>query len=415
MARLVQKFDGSSLSDPERIMQAARLAVAAHNDGYEVASVVSASRQDIKNCLSFAGNLSTQPNTREIQNLLTACEQMTSTLLSLAIESLGCSSRSILTQSLGLEAYKRIGADDLNSAPVETCLERGEIAVIGGGAMISDPKSLPAGISDCSDTLAIALGAAIDADKCECFIGSDGLFVADPKYVSKPGRVSSLAYDQATEWSRCGANFMSAEALELASDLQMPIYVKSLPDSRDKGTLISHSLAVAGDTACGIVVDNDFACLSMTSEAEAGPSEPIKGVASIFLRFGELGIDTDMLFMLSHEDQPVHELGFVVKEETLSQVLRIIEANSERLALPLLHVEKGYSRVSVIGNGVADMPLIVSQIFEKLNAAHLPVKLVSTTNLRISLLIPGEFAAYSVKVIHDVIGYVQSRDELEFS
>jgi aspartate kinase len=281
--------------------------------------------------------------------------------------------------------------------------------------MISDPKSLPTGISDCSDALAIALGSAIDADKCECFIGSDGLFVADPKYVTRPGRISSLAYDQATEWSRCGAKFMSAEALELASDLQMPIYVRSLPDSRDKGTLISHSLAVAGDTACGIVVDNDFACLSMTSEAEAGPSEPIKGVASIFLRFGELGIDTDMLFMLSHEDQPVHELGFVVKEETLPQVLRIIEANCERLALPLLHVEKGYSRVSVIGNGIADMPLIVSQIFEKLNAAHLPVKLVSTTNLRISLLIPGEFAAYSVKVIHDVIGYVQSRDELEFS
>ena len=212
--------------------------------------MVSASRQDIKNCLSFAGNLSKQPNTREIQNLLTACEQMTSTLLSLAIESLGCSSRSILTQSLGLESYKKIGTEDLNSAPVETCLERGEIAVIGGGAMISDPRSLATGIMDCSDTLAIALGSALDADKCECFIPGEGLFVADPQYISRPGRVTSLAYDQATEWSRCGATFMSAEALELASDVQMPIYVRSLPDGTDKGTLISHSLAVSGDTAC---------------------------------------------------------------------------------------------------------------------------------------------------------------------
>jgi aspartate kinase len=415
MARLVQKFDGSSLCDPERIMQAARLVVAAYKDGYEVASVVSASRQDIRNCLSFAGNLSKQPNIREVHNLLIACEQMTSTLLSLAIESLGCSSRSILAPSLGIESFKKISADELNAYPVETCLGRGEIAVIGGGATITDAKSLPEGISDCSDSLAVALGSAIDADKCEYFIGSNGLYVADPLYVNRPGKVSSLAYDQAAEWSRCGANFMTAEALELAADVQMPLWVRSLPNDNDKGTLISHKLAVSGDTACGIVVDDNFANLSMTSDCEDGTNEPIKGVASIFLRFGELGIDTDMLFMLSREDQPVHELGFVVKEEMLPQVLRIIEANREKLALPLLHVEKGYSRVSVIGNEAADMPTIVSQIFDRLSAAHLPVKLVATTNMRVSLLIPGEFAGYAVKVIHDVIGYVQHKDEVEFS
>ena len=415
MARLIQKFDGSSLCDPDRIMQAARLVVAAYKEGYEVASVVSASRQDIKNCLNFAGNLSKQPNIREVQNLLAACEQMTSTLLSVAIESLGCSSRSILAPSLGLESFKRLNAEELNSAPVEACLSKGEIAVIGGIATITDAKSLPEGITDSSDMLAVALGSAIDADKCECFIGGEGVFVADPMYVIRPGRVNSLAYDQAVEWSRSGANFMSAEALELASDVQLPLWVRSLPNENSHATLISHRLAVSGDTACGIVVDDNFANLSMTSDCEDGVKEPIKGVASIFLRFGELGIDTDMLFMLSREDQPVHELGFVVKEVMLPQVLRIIEANRETLALPLLHVEKGYSRVSVIGNEMSDMPMIVSQIFERLNAAHLPVKLVATTNMRISFLIPGEFAGYAVKVIHDVIGYVQHRDELEFS
>lgn len=415
MARLVQKFDGSSLCDPERIMQAAKLVVAAHKEGYEVASVVSASRQDIKNCLNFAGNLSSAPNIREIQNLLSACEQMTSTLLSVAIESLGCSSRSILTPSLGLEAFKKFSAEELNSGPIENCLEKGEIAVIGGGATIGDTKSLPQSISDCSDSLAVAVGSAIDADKCEYFIGSPGLFVADPQYVNRPKRVGSLAYDQAAEWSRCGATFMSAEALELAADVQMPVYIRSLPNEDAPGTLISHRLAVSGDTSFGIVVDDDFASLSMTSDCEEGTNEPIKGVASIFLRFGELGIDTDMLFMLSREDQPVHELGFVVKEDMLPSVLRIIDANREKIALPLLHVEKGYSRISVIGNDNMDMAMIVSEIFERLNNAHMPVKLVATTTMRISFLIPGEFASFAVKTIHDAIGYVQSKDEVEFS
>ncbi|HEY9754366.1 MAG TPA: hypothetical protein V6C97_04335 [Oculatellaceae cyanobacterium] len=414
MARIVQKFDGSSLSDPDRIMQAARLIVAASQEGHEVASVVSASRQDIKNCLNFAGNLTKQPNIREIQNLLTACEQMTSTLLSLAIESLGYASRSILAPSLGLEAYKKVCADELNAEPIEACLTKGEIAVVGGIATISDVKSLPEGISDSSDALAVSIGSALQADKCEYFIGSNGIYVADPQFVHRPTKVGSLAYEQAVEWSRCGATFVSPEALEIASDVQMPLIVKSLPNENDLGTLISHRLAVSGDTACGIVVDDNFANLSMTSDCEEGNKEPIKGVASIFLRFAELGIDTDMLFMLSREDQPVHELGFVVKEEMLAQVLRIIEANRAKLALPLLHVEKGYSRVSVIGTETADMPMIVTQIFERLNAAHMPVKLVASTNMRVSFLIPGEFAAFAVKVIHDVISYVQHRDEVEF-
>ena len=201
----------------------------------------------------------------------------------------------------------------------------------------------------------------------------------------------------------------------MAAEIQMPIFVRSLPNEKSEGTFISHRLAVLDNTTCGIVVDNHLASLTLSRDNEVTESESLNNVPAMFLRFAELGIETDMLLMLARENSNLDELAFVVKEQALPQVLRILEANSQSLGLPHLHVDKGYSRVSVIARELNNIPYLVSEIFERLRDAHLSVKLIATSDLRISFLIQGEFAGYAVKVIHDVLAYVQSKDELELS
>jgi aspartate kinase len=126
-------------------------------------------------------------------------------------------------------------------------------------------------------------------------------------------------------------------------------------------------------------------------------------VCPVFSRFTELGIDTDMLLIMSREDQPVKELGFVIKNKNLDQVLRVLESNKQALGNPSLHVDQGLARISVIGSGLPESPQIVTSVFEKLSEALIPIKLVSTAELRMSLLLPSEFAHQALQIIHQNI------------
>jgi aspartate kinase len=410
MGRLIQKFDGGSFIDPANIKQAAELVVAAARDGYEVASVVSPNRQTCREWLKLARGLSDQPNVRELNHLLAANEQFATTLLSLAIESLGFPARSLASSTIAKRGMIKDSCEDLNTDQLEQCMARGEIAVVGGSAMVPDAKSCDQAIKDESDLLAVALASALDAERCEYFIESDGVYTADPKLIPDAKRIATLSYDEALELANAGAKLLSADALELAAESHMPLRIRSTANADDLGTLVTHRFVTPAYTVCGIAVDDNMVAVNLMIATSSENYDPFEGVSPVFARFTELAIDTDMLFIMSREDQPLKELGFVIKDDKLGQVLRVLESNSKQLGQPSLHVDQGLSRISIIGSGLSASPEVVALIFETLNTAQIPIKLVATSELRMSLLLPSEFAHQAVKIIHRNVELLTTTD-----
>ncbi len=400
MGRLIQKFDGSCFTDPTQIKLAAEQVIAAARDGYEVASVVSPNLKTCHDWLELANRLCERPNLRKLNNLLAASEQLATTLLSMAIESLGYSACSLPSDAIVRRGMIKDSVDEINTESLELCLARGEVAVIGGSALLSDTRSISHSLQDESDLLAVALASALEADRCECFMESDGVYTADPKIVRGAKKIATLSYDEALEMARAGAALPSACALELAAESQMPLRIRSASDKDDLGTLVTHRLATPPYTVCGIAIDDNMVAVNLTMDAGNEQHDPFEGVSPLFARFSELAINSDMLLIMSREDQPQKEVGFVVKEANLPQVLRVIEANRPQLGEPSLHVDNGLARISVVGSGLSASPDLVTAIFERLHEALIPIKLVSTTELRMSLLLPSEFAKQAVMIIH---------------
>ena len=223
MGRLIQKFDGGSFADPAYIRMAAEQVASATRQGYEVTSVVSASSQSCREWMQMAKGLCDQPNMRELNNLLEANEQVATTMLSLALESLGVAARSLPSSVIARRGTIKSNSDDLNIEQLEQCMARGEVAIVGGSTSVLDAKSSQSGLQDDSDLLAVAIASALDADRCECFIENDGIFTADPKIVSNARRLNALSYDEALELANAGSQLLSTDALEFAADTQMPL------------------------------------------------------------------------------------------------------------------------------------------------------------------------------------------------
>jgi aspartate kinase len=400
MGRLIQKFDGGSFSNPAYIRMAAEQIASATRQGYEVTSVVSPSSQSCKDWMQMARGLNSQPNMRELNNLLEANEQVATTMLSLALESLGVAARSLPSSVIARRGAIRSQSDNLDIEQLELCMARGEVGIVGGSTSVLDAKSFESGLQDDSDLLAVALASALDAERCECFVENDGIFTADPKIVSDARKLHSLSYDEALELSHAGTQMMSADALEFAADSLMPLRIRSTSQTENTGTLVTHSSETPLYTVASIAVDDNMVAVNLTIDMDHEEADPFEGVSPVFARFTELAIPTDMLFIIAREDKPIKELGFVVKEKNLDQVLRIIESHSKRLGQPSLHLDRGLSRISIVGKALASRADVVSLIFEKLNAAQIPIRLVASGDLRLSLLLPTEFAKQSIQIVH---------------
>ena len=403
MGRLIQKFDGGAFSNPAYIRMAAEQIASATKQGYEVTSVVAPSSQSCRDWMQMARGLNNQPNMRELNNLLEANEQVATTMLSLALESLGVAARSLPSSSVARRGTIRNQSDSLDIEQLELCMARGEVGIVGGSTSILDAKSFESGLQDDSDLLAVALASALDAERCECFIENDGIFTADPSIVSDARKLNSLSYDEALELSHAGTRVMSTDALEFAADSLIPLRIRSTKEGENVGTIVTHHSETPLYTVASIAVDDEMVAVNLTIDMDHEEADPFEGVSPVFARFTELSIPSDMLFIIAREDKPIKELGFVVKEKNLEQVLRIVESHNKRLGNPSLHLDRGLSRISIVGKALSSRADVVSLIFEKLNAAQIPIRLVASGDLRLSLLLPSEFARQAIKLVHQNI------------
>lgn len=404
MTRLVQKFGGTSVADVQRIRKAAEIAVAAAAEGNEVATVVSAMGHTTDHLISLAEQVTQQPDPRELDMLLTTGEQQSIALMSMAIQSLGGQARSFTGGQAGIITEHRHGfarIREVRPDAVESSLKRGEIAVVAGFQGVSDHNELTTLGRGGSDTTAVALASALNAERCDIYTDVNGVYTADPRLLNDARKLSAVSYEEMLELASAGAQVMNARSVELAMDSQVAVRVRSTFEPHDLGTLITHHLVSPEYTICGIACDMSHASLYLTTPMVDGSHSQLEGISGLFTRLKELSIVTDMVMLLAREDEPSQELAFTVEKKSLARVQSIIEALDSELGHPRLSVDTDIARISVIGRGLTARPAVVADIFESLFTAAIPVQMVATGDIKVSALVPAKHARDAVRVIHN--------------
>jgi len=400
MARLVQKFGGTSVGDVQKIRKAAEIAVKAAAEGQEVATVISAMGHTTDHLISLAEQVSSNPNLREMDMLLSTGEQVSIALMTMAIQSLGGSARSFTGAQAGIITEHHHGSariEELRPQAIEASLSRGEIAVIAGFQGVSERNEITTLGRGGSDTTAVALAGVLGAERCDIYTDVKGVYTVDPRVLGEARRLSSLSYEEMLELAVAGAQVMNARSVELAMDTRVPIRVRPAFSPEDPGTLISHHLVTPQYTICGIACDMSQAVFSLCS---ANSAKNLEGVSGLFTSLKELKINTDMVMLLAREDEPSQELSFLVDRTAQSKVIALIESLSQDLGNPKMNLDTDAARISIVGRGISSRPEIVAEMFDTLLAAKISVHMVASGDIRVSAVIPAKDAREAIRLIH---------------
>ncbi len=397
MSLIVQKYGGTSVANADRIANAANRAVKAYREGNSVVVVVSAQGDTTDDLIAKACEINPSASKREMDVLLSAGEQISMALMAMAIEKLGCHSVSLTGYQAGISTNSQHGNARIKSIDTERLFKEldGKNIVIVAGFQgwnkYGDITTLGRGGSD---TTAVALAAALKADVCEIYTDVDGVFTADPRIVKNACKLEDISYDEMLELASLGANVLHNRSVEMAKKYSVKLIVRSsLNDS--KGTLIREVANVEKMLIRGVTRDNDIARISVIG-IEDKPGMAFK----LFSLLAKERINIDVILQSVSTDE-TKDISFTVKKADMVKTLAVIEANLGVLnARQVKHSDK-YSKVSVVGVGMVNNPGVAAMMFEALYDADINIHMISTSEMKISVLVNVQNAERAVNVIHD--------------
>jgi aspartate kinase len=397
MAVLVQKFGGSSVADADKIMNVARR-VAASAPGNQLVVVVSAMGKTTDGLLSLARQISTTPDLREMDMLLSTGEQVTIALLSMALQSLGLKAKSFTGPQVGMRtdhAHTQARITQIDADRVRRALDTGEIAVVAGFQGLSDEDEITTLGRGGSDLTAVALAAALKADVCEIYTDVDGVYTADPNIVPDARKLARVAYDEMLELASLGAKVLQTRSVEFAKKYGVTVHVRST-FRPDPGTLVTKEEAgMEQAVVTGVTHDRSQAKISILRV----PDRP--GIAArVFGAISAKNIVVDMIVQNISQDGytdmsftlPRGDHARAVKD--LSEVVREIGARG------IVHDER-VAKVSIVGVGMRSHSGVASTMFATLAREGINIQMISTSEIAVSCVIEDKYAELAVRSLHD--------------
>jgi len=406
MALLVQKFGGSSVADAEKITSVARR-VAASAPGNQLVVVVSAMGKTTDGLLALARQISTAPDLREMDMLLSTGEQVTIALLAMALQSLGLKARSFTGPQVGMRtdhAHTQARITQIDADRVRRALDGGEIAVVAGFQGLSDADEITTLGRGGSDLTAVALAAALKADVCEIYTDVDGVYTADPNIVPDARKLARVAYDEMLELASLGAKVLQTRSVEFAKKYGVTVHVRST-FRPDPGTLVTkeeHDMEQAVVT--GVTHDRSQAKISILRV----PDRP--GIAArVFGAIAATNIVVDMIVQnISHDGYT--DLSFTLPRgdqdravEALGEVAREIGARG------IVHNER-VAKVSIVGVGMRSHSGVASTMFATLAREGINIQMISTSEIAVSCVIEDKYAELAVRALHDTFDLGRARE-----
>jgi aspartate kinase len=405
MALIVQKYGGTSVGSIERIQAVAERVKRWRDQGDQVVVVVSAMSGETDRLLKLARQLQERPEPRELDVLLSTGEQVTIALLSMALAAQGCPARSytgaqvhILTDS----AHNKARIRDIDAARVRADLDAGRVVVIAGFQGIDEQGDITTLGRGGSDTSAVAIAAAIKADECQIYTDVDGVYTTDPRVEPKARKLDRITFEEMLEMASLGSKVLQIRSVEFAGKYRVPLRVLS-SFGEGEGTLISFEDNDVEDAKIsGIAFSRDEAKLTVLGV----PDQP--GVAHQILGpIAEANIEVDMIVQNVGADESTTDFTFTVHRNDYAQALDILQRTANGLGARQVTGDASIVKISLVGVGMRSHAGIASRMFATLAKEGINIRMISTSEIKISVVVDEKYLELGVRTLHDAFGLGQ--------
>ena len=394
---VVQKYGGSSVRDAERVMNVARRITETYKAGNNVVVVVSAQGDTTDDLIEKAHEINPSPSKREMDMLLATGEQISISLLAMAIEKLGFPVVSMTGWQAGFRTDANYGAariHEIKAERVENELDKRRIVIVAGFQGVNKYDDIITLGRGGSDTSAVALAAVLGADVCEIYTDVDGVFTADPRFVKNAFKLDEISYDEMLELASLGANVLHNRSVELAKKYNVKLAVRSSLNNNE-GTYVKEVDQVEKMIVRGVTRDNDCARIALCG-VEDTPGKAFQ-IFSILSKHG-IGVD---LIIQSIGNGESKDISFTTTESDLEKALAVLEDNKEIVKAKEVKWSKDVSKVSIVGAGMVNNVGVATKMFEALYNAHININMIATSEIKISVLVDQKEAERAVNAIHD--------------
>ncbi|PWK15871.1 aspartate kinase [Tumebacillus permanentifrigoris] len=398
MALIVQKFGGSSVANPERIQRVARRVVETAAAGHGVVVVVSAMGDTTDHLIDLARQLTSNASAREMDMLLSTGEQVSIALLAMAVQSLGQDSISFTGGLAGIRTeavHGRARIQNIDPANVHEAIQNGKVVIVAGFQGMSEDGSITTLGRGGSDTTAVALAAALEADLCEIYTDVDGVYTTDPRVVKAASKISAISYDEMLELANLGAGVLHPRAVEYAKQYNVALMVRS-SFNHNPGTRVEEVATMEqGKIVRGIAHDMNVVKIGLV-----GVRSRTGNLKRIFQSLAERAVNVDIIVTsVVHDEQS--DISFTITGDDLEVTVATLQTEFPEVQLS---VEQNLAKVSIVGAGMISNPGVAAQMFATLADAGISIKMVSTSEIKVSTVVDRDLAHEAVKSLHTAYG-----------
>ncbi len=394
---IVKKFGGSSVANKDRIFNVARRCIEDYKKGHDVVVVLSAMGKTTDELLAKAKEVNPSAPKRELDMLLTTGEQVSVSMMAIAMHAMGVPAISLNAYQAKMSCTSRYGNarfKRINTERILNELDARKIVIVTGFQGVNKHDDYATLGRGGSDTTAVALAAALHADKCEIYTDVDGVFTADPRIVPEARKLEEITYDEMLELATSGAKVLHNRSVEMAKKYGVQMVVRSSLNETE-GTVVKEVVKVEKMLITGVASDKNTARISVLGVSDT------PGVAfKIFHRLAKNNINIDIILQSVGRDG-TKDISFTVSQDDLQDALRVLEENKEALTIQEIQYNEKVAKVAIVGAGMMSNPGVASQMFEALFNYGININMISTSEIRITVLIDEKDVNRATQAIHE--------------
>jgi aspartate kinase len=401
MALIVQKFGGTSVADIEKIENVARKVIKTKEEGHDVVVVLSAMAGETDRLINLVHQADNEPDGREYDAIISTGEQVTVSLLAIILKKLGFAAKSFLGfqgRILTDQAHKKARILSIDTKILREELQNGVIVIVAGFQGVDKDNNITTLGRGGSDTTAVALAAALNADRCDIYTDVDGVYTTDPNICSKARKINRISYDEMLEMARTGAKVLQPRCVELAKKYEVAVYVKSTFTDND-GTLVTkEDKYMEKEVVSGVTYDRDQAKITVVHV----PDKP--GVASrLFTPLAQHNIIVDMIIQ-NASIEGFTDLTFTVSRKDIKAAHKLVKKVAKEIGAKNVEVDEDVSKVSIVGVGMAGHSGVAAKMFSALANEGINIMMISTSEIKISCVIKAKYTELAVMILHEALG-----------
>ncbi|MED3914626.1 aspartate kinase [Priestia megaterium] len=397
MALIVQKFGGTSVGSVERIQHVANRVIQEAERGNQVVVVVSAMGKTTDALVKLASDITDSPSKREMDMLLTTGEQVTISLLTMALQYKGYEATSLTGWQAGIQTeavHSNARIQHIDTTRIQSQLDRGRIVVVAGFQGCSEDGSITTLGRGGSDTTAVALAAALKAAKCDIYTDVTGVFTTDPRYVEDARKLHSISYDEMLELANLGAGVLHPRAVEFAKNYQVPLEVRSSLEN-ENGTIVEEEVSMEQNLVVrGIAFEDNISRVTIE-----GLNNELQTLSTIFTALAKEQLNVDIIIQNVTANNRL-SISFSIKSVDVDAALAVLKEYNSTLGYTRIEHESGLAKVSIVGSGMISNPGVAAEMFEVLAGEKIEVKMVSTSEIKVSTVVPHADMVKAVETLH---------------